>query len=121
MVSLGKTIRNALAEGKDWRTELQAFLRSYRSTLHRTTGIAPSEALFGSNRTRPRLPHVSAPDDKHANKNCLKRSIESTTGTRRTDLKRKAVKHNFKIGIIYTRLKFIYILGLQENLHYLQD
>ena len=51
MVSICKVIRNALSEGKSWRSELQVFLRSYRATPHRTTGVAPSEALFGSSLT----------------------------------------------------------------------
>ena len=103
IVSVGKTTRSALAKGKDWRTELQAFLRSYRSTPHRTTGIAPSEALFEYNRTS-RLPHVSAPGVKTRERELLEelQRINDRNKKERakqyTDLKRKAAKHNFKIG-----------------------
>ena len=57
MTSLGKVFRNAITEKKDWRQELNSFLRNYRSTPHVTTGIAPATLLFGDNRTN-RLPKI---------------------------------------------------------------
>ena len=103
MVSLSKIIRGALAEGKNLRSELQAFLRSYRSTLHRTTGVAPSEALFASNRTI-RLPHVDAPDIQTREQELLDElqrindEHKYERAKQYTDLESKAVKHNFRIG-----------------------
>ena len=70
MASLGKVIRNAVAEGKDWRSELQAFLRSYRATPHRTTGVSTNEALFGTCSTS-RLPQIDSPYPKAREKELL--------------------------------------------------
>ena len=103
MVSLGKVIRNAINEGKSWQSELQAFLRSYRSTPHRTTGVAPSEALFGECRTS-RFPKVTSPHPKTREKELLVElqrlndSRKKVKAKQYTDLKRKAVRHNFKVG-----------------------
>jgi hypothetical protein len=55
MRNLGSVIRNAIVEKKDWRQELNQFLRNYRSTPHSTTGVPPAILLFGENRTN-RLP-----------------------------------------------------------------
>ena len=43
---LGKAIRAACIENRNWRQELQRFSLSYRSTPHATTKIAPSELLY---------------------------------------------------------------------------
>ena len=103
MVSLGKIIRNALSEGKSWRSELQAFLRSYRANPHRTTGVAPSEALFGSSLTS-RLPRIELPKSGTREQELLD-ELQRLNDNRKkerarqyTDLKRKAVRHNFRIG-----------------------
>ena len=47
MQTLNKAVRTAVVENKDWRTELNKFLRNYRATPHTSTKIAPSEALMG--------------------------------------------------------------------------
>jgi hypothetical protein len=57
MKNMGRVIRNAMVEGKDWKQELNQFLRSYRSTPHCTTGVPPSTLMFGENRTN-RLPRT---------------------------------------------------------------
>jgi len=44
--SLLKSMREAHAEGKNWREELKRFLLVYRSTPHSTTGKGPVELLF---------------------------------------------------------------------------
>ena len=45
--TLKKAIHTAIAEGTNWRVALQSFLLSYRNTPHSTTGVAPSELMFG--------------------------------------------------------------------------
>ena len=104
MVSLGKVIRNAQSEQRCWRSELQAFLRSYRSTPHRTTGVAPSEALFGNNHTS-RLPPFPDATQNEKRVNELLNELQRLNDVHKkeksrayTDLKRKAMKHNFKVG-----------------------
>uniref|UniRef100_A0A8W8P183 Uncharacterized protein n=1 Tax=Magallana gigas TaxID=29159 RepID=A0A8W8P183_MAGGI len=37
----------AHAEGRDWKAELDKFLVMYRNTPHTTTGVSPSQLLFG--------------------------------------------------------------------------
>lgn len=46
MRTMGKAIRTAHADGKNWRRELNQFLLNYRATPHSTTGISPAELLF---------------------------------------------------------------------------
>ena len=47
MRTLGKAIRTAHLEKKNWKQEMNAFLRQYRATPHSTTDVSPSEALNG--------------------------------------------------------------------------
>ena len=63
--SLKKCIQTAISEGLDWRVVLQNFLLNYRTTPHSTTGISPSELLFGR-QIRDKLP---ATTPKHADTN----------------------------------------------------
>lgn len=42
-----KVVKTATIENKDWKQELNCFLRNYRATPHSTTGIAPAKLLFG--------------------------------------------------------------------------
>lgn len=42
-----KRMKIANAERKTWETELQTYLKMYRSTSHSTTGVSPAELLFG--------------------------------------------------------------------------
>lgn len=55
MKNLAKVIKTAIIERKHWKEALIVFLRAYRSTPHSSTGVSPSQLLFGSNRTS-RLP-----------------------------------------------------------------
>ncbi|MCG8113721.1 MAG: RNase H-like domain-containing protein, partial [Candidatus Thiodiazotropha taylori] len=55
--SLKKCIQSAIAENKNWRTELQTFLLHYRATTHSTTNVSPAEALL-NRPIRTKLPEV---------------------------------------------------------------
>ena len=44
--SLKKCVKTAVAENKNWRTELQTFLLHYQATKHATTNVSPAELLF---------------------------------------------------------------------------
>ena len=55
MRSLLKALRIAKIEGKNWKQELQIFLRAYRTTPHSTTKIAPSELMF-NRKVKTKLP-----------------------------------------------------------------
>ena len=43
MKPIGKVLKTAEIEGKNWRQELQRFSLQYRSTPHQTTKVAPCE------------------------------------------------------------------------------
>ena len=59
--TLKKCIKAAKAEGRNWRKELQAILRNYRTTPHATTGVAPAVLLLKCP-VRNKLPQVSHAD-----------------------------------------------------------
>jgi hypothetical protein len=44
--TLGKAVRTAHVEGRNWRREMFVFLLNYRSTPHSTTGVSPAEVLM---------------------------------------------------------------------------
>ncbi|KAK3092457.1 hypothetical protein FSP39_003031 [Pinctada imbricata] len=62
MRTIGKLIKTANIEGKNWKQEIYQFLRNYRATPHSTTGIPPATALFGRNITI-RIPEVNFKKD----------------------------------------------------------
>jgi hypothetical protein len=59
--TLKKCVKTAKAEGKNWKRELQAFLRNYRTTPHLTTGVAPA-TLFLKRAVRNKLPQTTESD-----------------------------------------------------------
>ena len=59
--TLKKYIKAAKAEGKNWRKELQAFLRNYRTTPHATTDITPATLLL-KRAVRNKLPQINNVD-----------------------------------------------------------
>lgn len=56
-----KYAKAAKTEGKNWRKELQAFLRSYRTAPHATTGVAPSVLLM-KRTVRSKIPQTNSVD-----------------------------------------------------------
>lgn len=44
--NIKKVIQRSHIDNVDWRGELQAFLRGYRSTPHESTGVAPAKLIF---------------------------------------------------------------------------
>ena len=59
--TLKKYIKAAKTEGKNWRNELQSFLRNYRTTPHATTGVAPSVLLM-KRAVRKKVPQIKNVD-----------------------------------------------------------
>ncbi len=66
MKPIGKVIKTATLEGKNWRQELQRFLLNYRSTPHATMKIPPCELLF-NRKIQGTLPELTTKEviDKH--------------------------------------------------------
>ena len=97
--SLKKCIQTAISEGLDWRVVLQNFLLNYRTTPHSTTGIGPSELLFGR-QIRDKFP---ATTPKHADTN-ITREVKSRDAKKKQYMKqyadrtRKASDHNVVVG-----------------------
>ena len=68
MRTLEKAIRTANLEKKNWKQEMNVFLRQYRATLHNTTDVSPSEALNGRKLQTllPQQAEVVEPDPQHS-------------------------------------------------------
>ena len=62
---LGKIIKSSKALGKNWKQEMQRFLRNYRSTPHTTTGKSPAHVLFRHRNFRTRILEltIALPDE----------------------------------------------------------
>ena len=63
MKCLGKVIRTAHIENKDWKSALNSFLMAYRATPHPSTGVAPSALLYPGRRFKTLLPSAPAHED----------------------------------------------------------
>ena len=61
MKTLKKCVKAAKSDGKNWRKEMQAFLRNYRTSPHATTGVAPS-TLFLKRAVLNKLPQCASAD-----------------------------------------------------------
>lgn len=59
MKPLGKAIRTAKTERRDWKDELPRFLLNYRTTPHTSTGVAPCHLLF-NREIRAAIPSYSS-------------------------------------------------------------
>ena len=68
MKPLGKAVKTAHIEHKNWKQKLYTFLRNYRATPHCTTKVSPAELLYGRP-MRTKLPewHVEQDDQKIRN------------------------------------------------------
>ena len=86
MRTLGKLMRTAVAEKKNWKEELEVFPRSYRNTKHAGTGFTPAELLFGR-KLRDRLPDLFHTDEAY--KSRMKEQA---------DKKRRAKEHGLQVG-----------------------
>lgn len=53
--TLEKTIRIALVEGENWRSELFVFLMNYQNTPHFSTGVSPA-SLMMNRHIRTKIP-----------------------------------------------------------------
>ena len=62
MKPLTKAVQAAHSEGRDWKKDLYRFLLNYQATPHSTTGIAPSQLLFGCT-IKTKLPQLES--EKH--------------------------------------------------------
>ena len=64
MRSLKKVVQTSKVEHTNWRQQLHRFLRAYRASPHRSTGLAPASVMFNGRKYKTRLPtkktHINA-------------------------------------------------------------
>ena len=78
MKCLGKVVRTAHIENRDWKKALDNFLLAYRATPHPSTGVAPAHLLYPGRRFKTRLPCHSAPSiSKAAVEDFNRKAMES--------------------------------------------
>ena len=61
MKCLGKIVRTAYIENKDWKAELDRFLLAYRATPHPSTGVAPAALMYPGRPYKTLLPNQTSP------------------------------------------------------------
>jgi transposase InsO family protein len=66
---INRVLRNCEATGKNWKAELDSFLRSYRATPHSSTGVAPEQLIFKTLKSSSSLPNMAG-----SNKSLLSQS-----------------------------------------------
>lgn len=104
MKPLGKAIKAAKLEGKNWKEELYGFLLAYRTTPHSVTGVAPSQLLF-NREVRTNVPAVVVTTTKgKINYKKMHEKAQKNTQERKTkareyaDTKRRVKESKIKIG-----------------------
>ena len=96
--TLKKAIQTAIAEGSNWRITLDNFLLNYRNTPHATTGVPPSQLLFGR-KLRDKLP--SATNHKKPKKKLASKDEHNKSKIKElADLRNKARPHNIGEGML---------------------
>ena len=99
MKPLGKAIRTARAENRNWVQEISRFLLSYRITPHSSTNIPPAQLLF-NRPVRGTLPMLN-PKDKVLNRHKEAKMNDAKAKTRARDYaneRRHAKQSNLKMG-----------------------
>lgn len=94
--SLLKRMQIAQVEGKDWKEAVQTYLVAYRNTPHPSTGVCPSELLFGRT-LRTKLPGLrqAAKLDEEVRDRDQEKKIKMKEYSDRT---RKAEESNLMAG-----------------------
>ena len=99
MKPLGKAIRAARAENRNWVQELSRFLLSYRTTPHSSTSVPPAQLLF-NRPVRGTLPMLN-PKDKVLNRHKEAKTNDAKAKTRARDYankRRHAKSSDLKVG-----------------------
>ena len=99
MKPLGKAIRTARAENRNWVQELSRFLLSYRTTPHSSTNIPPAQLLF-NRPVRGTLPMLNS-KDKVLNRHKETKTNGAKAKTRARDYaneRRHAKSSNLEVG-----------------------
>ena len=102
MKPLGKAVKAAKMEGKDWKAELQYLMLAYRTTPHCTTGVAPSQLLF-NREVRTNIPTVVKEGDidyKILHEQArINTSAKQSKAQQYTDKRGRSRKTNIEVGM----------------------
>ena len=101
MKNMNKIVKNAKNGSRSWKSEMNAFLRSYRATPHSSTGVAPADLIFrDANQSKViKVHHVSNNKYKMLVIQALSKNRQANrTMKKYADEKRKAVKAEFQTG-----------------------
>ena len=97
MKCLGKVVRTAHIENRDWKAAINDFLRAYRATPHPSTGVAPAQLMYPRRRFKTQLPRLSGASVSDAavaefNRRAMQKAKEYA------DRKRKAAPSSLVVG-----------------------
>ncbi|CAC5381706.1 unnamed protein product [Mytilus coruscus] len=95
MRSIGKSIRAAHTQHKNWKQEMFTFLRNYRATKHATTDVSPAKLLFGRN-IKTKLPTITPKYQDNEIRETDKRKKDKMKNY--ADTRRNAEPSDLKIG-----------------------
>ena len=99
MKNFAKTIQTAISEKKDWRKELNIFLRNYRATLHQTTGKSPAEIMFPNRNFQVKLPSMREVERYHSDQVLRDRDASKKAAMKKyADSKKYVKEHGMNIG-----------------------
>ena len=99
MKPLGKAVKTARAENRNWVQELSRFLLSYRTTPHSSTNVPPSQLLFNRS-VRGALPMLN-PKDQVLNRHNEAKTNDTrakTKGREYANQRRHAKPSNLQVG-----------------------
>lgn len=98
MRTLGKAIRTANVEQKNWKQAMHVFLRQYRATPHTTTNLSPSEALNNRQLKIP-LPQLTEVPESHVDKSIRTNDAEKKLKMKEyADQKQHSKVSEIKVG-----------------------
>ena len=101
LIKMKKVIQTSINNKTDWRFELNAFLRSYRSTPHSSTNKSPASLIF-INCNTSRLPAKQPQLSPEQKSEILITEINDRFAKNKTkiyaDKRRRATTNKFKIG-----------------------
>ncbi|CAC5356773.1 unnamed protein product [Mytilus coruscus] len=95
MRSIGKSIRAAHTQHKNWKQEMFTFLRNYRATKHATTDVSQAKLLFGRN-IKTKLPTITPKYQDNEIRETDKRKNDKMKNY--ADTRRNAESSDLKIG-----------------------
>ena len=99
MKNFAKTIQTAISEKKDWRKELNIFLRNYRATPHQTTGKSPAEVMFPNRNFQVKLPSMREVERYHSDQVLRDRDASKKAAMKEyADSKKYVKEHGMNIG-----------------------